>query len=479
MRTGVFPSQLKQALVLPLLKKPSLDPNATSSYRPISNLSFISKLIERIVCKHFADHVSTSQLFPAQQSAYRAFHSTETAVLSVHNGLVRAIDNGQVSSLMLLDLSAAFDTVDHDILLEVLSSRFGVNGLALDWFRSYLTERTQTFTYQGKQSVSYAVSCSVPQGSVLGPVEFIAYMEEITEVTDRCEVQSNFYADDIQLYASCRPSNIRTVRAKLSDCAAQVSSWCASRRLKLNADKTEVTWFGSRANLAKLADQDCTLQVTSDTIQPINEVRDLGVLLDAELSLKQHIGKVAATCFYHLRRLRQIRRRVGQDITTRLVLAFITPRLDYCNSVLAGLPQTTIEPLQRVQNAAARLIFNLGPRDHITPSLIQLHWLPVRYRVQYKLCTLMHKLYNGRSPAYLSDIVQVASLRPTRPGLRSSASSDYVIPRLRTKFGERAFSFAGPAAWNSLPADLRAINDARTFQKRLKTLFFTSAFNII
>jgi hypothetical protein len=136
---------------------------------------------------------------------------------------------------------------------------------------------------------------------------------------DRCEVQSNFYADNIQLYASCRPSNIRTVRAKLFDCAAQVSSWCASRRLKLNADKTEVTWFGSRANLAKLADQDCTLQVTSDTIQPINEVRDLGVLLDAELSLKQHIGKVAATCFYHLRRLRQIRRRVGQDITTRLV----------------------------------------------------------------------------------------------------------------------------------------------------------------
>jgi hypothetical protein len=248
------------------VKNSSLDPNATSSYRPISNLSFISKLIERIVCTHFADHVSTSQLFPAQQSAYRAFHSTETAVLLVHNGLVCAIDNGQVSSLMLLDLSAAFDTVVQDILIEVLSSRFGVNGLALDWFRSYLSERTQTFIYQGKLSVSYAVSCSVPQGSILGPVEFIAYMEEITEVTDRCETQSNFYADDIQLYASCRPSNIRTVRAKLSDCAARVSLWRASRRLKLNTDKTEVTWFGSRANLAKLANQDCTLQVTSDTI---------------------------------------------------------------------------------------------------------------------------------------------------------------------------------------------------------------------
>jgi hypothetical protein len=226
-----------------------------------------------------------------------------------------------------------------------------------------------------------------------------------------------------------------------------------------------MTWFGSRANLAKLANQDCTLQVISDTIQPINEVRGLGVLLEAELSLKQLIGKVVATCFYHLRRLRQIRRRVGQDITTRLVLASITPRLDYCNSMLA---QTTIEPLQRVQNAAARLIFNLGPRDHIIPSLIQLHWLSVRYRVQYKLRTLKHKLYNSRSPAHL---YRTSCRSPTRPVLRSPASLDYVIPRLRTKFGERAFSFAGPAAWSSLPADLRATNDARTFQKRLKTLF--------
>jgi len=103
--------------------------------------------------------------------------------------------------------------------------------------------------------------------------------------------------------------------------------------------------------------------------------------------MKQHIAKVSAACFYHLRRLRQIRRRVGQAVVTRLVLAMITSRLDYCNSVLAGLPQSTLEPLQKVQNCAARLTFNLNHHDHITPCLIQLHWLPVRARVQYKLCT--------------------------------------------------------------------------------------------
>jgi hypothetical protein len=141
--------------------------------------------------------------------------------------------------------------------------------------------------------------------------------------------------------------------------------------------------------LATLAAHDCSLQIGSEVIQPASPVRVLGVLLDAELTMKPHIAKTAATCFYHLRRLRQIRRRVGEDVAVRLVLALVTSRLDYCNSSLAGLPQSSLDPLQRVQNAAARLIFQLGPRDHVTPSLIQLHWLPVHFRVQFKLCLLM------------------------------------------------------------------------------------------
>ena len=137
----------------------------------------------------------------------------------------------------------------------------------------------------------------------------------------------------------------------------------------------EAIWFGSRGNLKKLANYDCSLRVGSETIQPSTSVRDLGVYqyLDAELTMKQHVSKVAAVCFYHLRRLRQIRRPVGTEVTVRLVLALITSRLDYCNSLLAGVPQSTLNVLQRVQNAAARLIFNLGPRDHVSDSLIELH----------------------------------------------------------------------------------------------------------
>jgi hypothetical protein len=278
--SGVFPHRLKQARVLPLLKKPSLNPDLASSYRPISNLFFISKLVERVVAKRFTSYVATANLFPSQQSAYRAYHSTETAVLSMHNDLVCATDRGHVSPLMLLGISAAFNTVDHKLLLTVLASRFCVHDVALNWFRSYLSDRYHTFHFSGKSSAAYSVDCSVPQGSVLGPIGFISYTEDVADVIHRHDVQSHFYADDMQLYVSCHPDNINDVRLQLSTCAADVSKWCASRRLLMNSDKTEIVWFGSRAQLAN------SLQIGAEPVQPASAARILGVLLDSELTIK-------------------------------------------------------------------------------------------------------------------------------------------------------------------------------------------------
>ena len=225
-----------------------------------------------------------------------------------------------------------------------------------------------------------------------------------------------------------------------------INSWCKCRRLELIADKTKAIWVGSRSNLAQITNSDGSVQVGSSKIQLSTVVRDLGLHIDGELSMKHHVTKVAATCYYHLRRLRQIRRRVGQEVATRLVLAMVISRLDYCNAALAGLPQATIAPLQRVQNSAARLIFELSTRDHVTPCLLQLHWLPVRWRVQFKLCCVMHSIFHGTSPAYLLNTVKPVGTGRTRYGLRSTSSTDFSLPRLRTKFGECSFSHAGPAA---------------------------------
>ena len=200
------------------------------------------------------------------------------------------------------------------------------------------------------------------------------------------------HADDTQFHYNCRPDDTDALRNRLSYCARDIISWCTSRRLQLNVNKTEA-WVGSKSNLAKLTTRDYSIQIGESTIQPSTIVRDLGVYLHRELSMKQHIAKVAASCYYHLRRLRQIRRRVGGEVATRLVLALIVSRIDYCNSVLAGLPQSTIAPLQRVQNASARLVFELGTREHVTASLLQLHALaasPLASPVQAVLSYALH-----------------------------------------------------------------------------------------
>ena len=167
-----------------------------NSYRPISNLSFLSKTIERVVAARFNEHVESHNLLPSRQSAYRAHPSTKTAVIDVHNRIVRNVDRGgHVSVLVLLDLSSAFDAVDHSILLEVLANRFGVAGIALDWFRSYLDGRTQTLYVGAHQSATFVVHCSVPQGSVLGALKFICHTEDLPAVIAQYAIDHYLYAD--------------------------------------------------------------------------------------------------------------------------------------------------------------------------------------------------------------------------------------------------------------------------------------------
>ena len=193
--------------------------------------------------------------------------------------------------------------------------------------------------------------------------------------------------------------------------------------------------------------------------------------------MRQHVGKVSSLCYYHLRRLKKVRRILGPTNTSRLVSAFVMSRLDYCNALLAGLPQSAIAQLQRVQNAAVRLVGNIRPHDKVSASLRELHWLLIRYRIIYKLCLMMHNAHVGRSPRYVNEMLATAHM-PNRNRLRSSASTRYELPALRRKIGERTFSYSGPASWNSLPSDITSIMDTPTFRACLKTHLFRLAYDL-
>src|SRR5664279_4605630 len=466
---ATFPSSHKHAIITPLLKKPNLDPFDLKSYRPISNLPFISKFTERLAVKQFNDHITANHLLPSHQSAYRLHHSTETAVTAVYNDIARAVDRGEVCALVLLDLSAAFDTVDHNILFDVLTKRFGVQATAHGWFQTYLSDRSQCVRVDLSSSNPVILTCGVPQGSVLGPVNFIDYTEDIDSIID---VDYHLYADDSQLIVHTNLSDIDSHRSQLEQCIMRIHDWCNHRRLQLNPDKTELIWFGSKKNMNNLRNLDTTIQLGQCNIKPSSCVRDLGVLFDSELSLKQHVSRTVATCFLHLRRLRKLQRVLDIDTRKRLACAFVLSRIDYCNSVLASQPDCVIAPLQRVLNATARFVANLQPRDHVSPTLRSLHWLYVRQRVVFKLCTIMHAVHYNNAPQYISDIVTPVSSLPGRSHLRSASKDMYVVERNRTSIGARAFSIAGPTAWNSLPTSIKQTANSASFKRLLKTYLF-------
>jgi len=239
---GSVPTAFKAAYITPLLKKPDLEPADVQSCRPISNLSVFSKLLERLVARQLLDYLSASKLLPDLQSAYRAHHSTETAVVKVLVDILKALDGGDLTMLTLLDLSAAFDTVDHAILLRRLVSSYGFRGCVLAWFTSYVDGRTYFVRCGAFKSVPTVVLCGVHQGSVLGPILFLLYTVDLVQLIQGYDLRPHLYADDTQIYSICHPSAAAILREKMSACVDDVASLMRSNRLQLNTAKTEVLW---------------------------------------------------------------------------------------------------------------------------------------------------------------------------------------------------------------------------------------------
>ena len=467
-----FPSSQKCAIVTPILKKPSLDMCDLSNYRPVSNLSFISKILERSVYVQMNIYLQDNELLPEKQSAYRKFHSTETALLDMLSDVHKAADSGHVTLLALLDQSSAFDVIDHGILIDTLRHLFGFVGVVLEWVRS-LTERSQYVHFNGESSNVIHLECGVPQGSVLGPLLYILYTADLTLIVDKHGLKSHSYADDLQIFSHVDTAQTSSLVLRLSSSVEDVKKWMAQNRLRLNPAKTELIWLGSPRRLHLCPKT--PLLITGALIQPSSHVRSLGVTLDSDLSMTTHINKLAGVCFFHIRQLRLIRRSLDIDAVHALVRALIHSRLDYCNGVLAGLSLEKYRRLQSIMKASARLVLRLPSYASVTQLMHdRLHWLDVPRRMKYKLCVLIFKCIHKSAPGYLLRHCTSVSSLHGRSQLRSAAAGQLVVPFSKTKtLGDKGFGISGPSTWNSLSSELHdQAMSLLSFKKHLKTFLF-------
>ena len=473
MSEGVMPTCLKKALVIPLLKKVNLILEILKNFRPISNLSYLSKLIERIVAARITEHMVTNNLHELWQSSYKKFHSCETALIKVQNDILQAVDGKKCVLLVLLDLSAAFDTVDHEKLLETLAQRIGLAGTALKWFKNYLSDRIQSVIIDGIESNIWKMLFGVPQGSVLGPILFIIYTSPLGDIIRRHGLDFHLYADDTQLYLSFNIDETEMAFQKMEKCISEIRVWMANQFLCLNDNKTEVILIGSEHLLKNVESQN--LVIGDESITPSPKARNIGAMFDETLSMQNHIAQMSKGAWYHLRQIGEIRPYLDTNSAKTLMHSFVSSRLDAYNGLLYGVPQQQLAKLQRIQNAAARIVARVKKSDHITPTLFDLHWLPINERIEYKILTLTYKAMHNMAPKYITDLLDIRDCTRTT---RSSSQIVLNIPKSRTvRYGDRSFSYAAPYLWKQLPCDLKAAPSFDSFKSGLKTHLFKKAYH--
>ena len=366
----------------------------------------------------------TNGIHEPLQSAYKAGHSTETALLRVHNDVFANMDNHSATVLVLLDLSAAFDTIDHSVLFDRMENIIGIEGTALNWFRSYLGGRSQRIQFGDVISlISVLLLFGVPQGSVLGPLLFLIYMLPLGEIIRGYGFRLHIYADDTQVYLAIRheTEDIQTVQLQL--CLKDIHQWMSNNFLKLNSGKTEVLVMGTYQQLAKLNIQSLNVAGVQVYLQQ-KPVRNLRVMCDRNMTMSDQVKSLVRSVSYHTRNISRIRRHLTIDSTKKLVNSLVTSRLDYCNSLLVGVADGLLQRLQCAQDWAARTVLQL-PRSVEAP-LHELHWLPVSSRIDYKLAVTAFRAKHGLAPDYINELALPHSVSRI---LRSTGANLLHVPK--------------------------------------------------
>ena len=457
-----FPDRWKHAIIKPIPKNE--DPISASDFRPISLLPAISKIAEKIACSQMCDFFKGDNELDKLQSAYKKFHSTNTALLNITDDIYQSMDKSQITILILLDYSKAFDCANHRLILAKLKAA-GFQDDALSWILSYLLDRKQKVKTDLGESRWITIKNGVPQGSILGPLLFLVLVSDLYKSV--CNGKYHMYADDTQLYYTCKVNQISSVINKINIDLKNVQLFSDNNCLKLNTGKSNFIIIGSRANLNKLKDQDLPpIVLNNDIIERKYHVKNLGVIFDECFSWTNHVNKIVSTAYFKLKQVSRFKNFLSHESKIAVCESYVLCHLNYCDSVYFNITEFLKYKIQKVQNTCLRFIFGLKKYDHISSCLKDLDTLNMEDRRLFHGLTLMRKIKNKIAPAYL---VERITLHENIHNYNTRNRNHIAINKSNTSLRQKSFFPFFSKLYNEISRDPKYQNKSlTTFQKYVK-----------
>lgn len=460
LQSGQFPDQWRKAFVLPLPK--TANPLLPNQFRPISILPFLSKVIESIVHKQVTEFLTDGDLLNPFQSGFRVGHSTTTALLKVTEDIRAAMEKSQVTVLVLIDFSNAFNVVDHDLLLATLN-HLNFSTPAIKWFSSYLSGRRQSVRSGQSFSDWCELEVGVPQGGILSPLLFSLF---INMLSTRLNCNYHFYADDLQLYNHSDTDNLEASLAALNTDLLQLKTWSENYGIQVNPNKCQAIIIGSTRQHAKIDLTSLTPLVYSNCPIPFSPVvKNLGLLLDANLNWSAQVKEVSRKFFASLHSIIRFKKFLPIKTKISLVNSLLLPIIDYADITYPDLNQDLLNKLDRLLNTCIRFIYGLRKYDHVSEYRSKLKWLPIRERRHRRtLCLLFSILNENNSPQYLKSKFSFLSDSHNR-NLRSTNTLALSTPMHTTSSRGNSFEVSAVRLWNALPSNIQRAPNKLVFKR--------------
>ena len=446
-KTGIYVDEWKKAWVLPIFK--SDDRQKCENYRPISILPIISKIFERSVFNQLYNFLNENSLLSKYQFGFRPKNSTLSALIQMCDAWHASMDCGDVSAVVFLDIRKAFDSISHNILLRKMEEQFGVSNVELKWFASYISNREQTCFVNGTMSTSKKIVCGVPQGSILGPLLFLLYINDLPDSLH--DTTPCLYADDTQIFASAKDSEELT--SNLNNDLNNINHWLISNKLQHHSSKTKYMYVASKHNLNKIND-DTPVMLNGQPTPRIHSIPCLGVTLDETLSWEEHIEAICKKVGAGIGMLKRIKPFVPAQMLQPIYSALIQPYFDYCSPLWDTCNKTLKDKLQKYQNRAARIIAGASYEIRSADVLQALEWEDLESRRIITKATLMYKILNDYSAPNLKKLLKRRNSLQTSYAIRNS-QNDLDLPKPRREFLKKSFKYSGSRLWNNLSLEAK------------------------